>query len=106
MSGALFFVYYTADFRPVDKFQAKGKNGIIKTGEGNATEDAHGNDRRPGTEGTFSPKAGKRIRFVLCVLGNGEAVQPPVWQTALRSGGHGEISAGRISVWNSFRTAN
>ena len=29
-----------------------------------------------------------------------------VWQTALRSGGHGEISAGRISVWNSFRTAN
>ena len=30
----------------------------------------------------------------------------PVWQTALRSGGHGEISAGRISVWNSFRTAN
>lgn len=22
------------------------------------------------------------------------------------SGGHGEISAGRISVWNSFRTAN
>ena len=35
--------------------------GIIEGGEGNATEDAHGNDRRPGTEGTFSPKAGSAL---------------------------------------------
>ena len=53
--------------RPVDKLLTWRKSGIIEGGEGNATEDAHGNDRRPGTEGTFSPKAGKRIRFVLCV---------------------------------------
>ena len=64
---ALFFVYCPANFRPVDKLLTWRKSGIIEGGEGNATEDAHGNDRRPGTEGTFSPKAGKRIRLVLCV---------------------------------------
>ena len=53
--------------RPVDKLLTWRKNGIIKAGEGNATEDAHGNDRRPGTEGTFSPKAGKRVGSVFCV---------------------------------------